>query len=66
MSSKVSERKDERIVVLCEKSYVDQLNRLADAKFNGIRSIMIRTALDEFIDRQSPKQSDEGTEQEAA
>ena len=45
------ENKDIRVVVKCGASFVDRANQAANELFEGDRSKLIRTAVNDFLDR---------------
>lgn len=53
MKENVTEiKKEGRIVLRCEESFVRRLDRVADERFGGNRSEMIRRNLDQLLERE--------------
>lgn len=51
MPTRRKEDKNDRIVIRCEPSFVARANRVAEERYAGNRSYMVRLAISEFIDR---------------
>jgi len=50
METATSKKKEGRIVIRCEPSFVERADRVANARYAGNRSYMVRLAIDEFLD----------------
>lgn len=50
MQTSQSEKKEERIVIRCEPSFIERATRIANARYAGNRSYMVRLAIDQFLD----------------
>lgn len=50
MQTSQGEKKEERIVIRCEPSFIERATRIANARYAGNRSYMVRLAVDEFLE----------------
>jgi metal-responsive CopG/Arc/MetJ family transcriptional regulator len=48
-------KKEGRIMLRCEESFVQRLDRVAFHRFGGNRSEMIRRVLDDLLEREEPE-----------
>ncbi len=66
MKAITNEKKEERIVIRCEPSFIERATKVADARYAGNRSHMVRLAIDEFLDKNEQELSITTQKQEAA
>lgn len=66
MQTSQSEKKEERIVIRCEPSFIERATRIAEARYAGNRSYMVRRAIDELLDREERIAEADKQEVEAA
>ena len=52
MQTTKEEKKEERIVLRCEPSFFERATRVAEARYAGNRSYMVRRAVVELLDRE--------------